>query len=320
LSGELTLEELVQVQAHFGLPSPALVEKDFYVVKALAAIAAVELESLHVRLVFGGGTALSRAHRLIRRMSEDIDLRIVVDSYRPGRGTLRRLRARITEALLGAGFKFDPEDPAYRKTGNETRYTIYRLPYEPAAVGEGALRPTIQIETAVWPLYRPAVELPVISFVAEALERPPEVAKIECVSILETAADKFVALTRRAGAELAGLVAEPDPTLVRHLHDLHALREHYDPPEVAALAREIMLADAAAYGSQFPAYREDPLRETHRAIEGLAIDAGYARQYGDFRRFMVYGGDAEYAVCIGTLKELAQQFKNDPEIARDRNS
>jgi predicted nucleotidyltransferase component of viral defense system len=135
LSDEITLEQLVQVQAHFGLPSPALVEKDFYVVKALAAIAAVERETLHVRLVFGGDTALSRAHRLIRRMSEDIDLRIVVDSNRPERGTLRRLRARITDALLGAGFKFDPDDPAYRKTGNETRYTIYRLPYESARQG-----------------------------------------------------------------------------------------------------------------------------------------------------------------------------------------
>ena len=50
----------------------------------------------------------------------------------------------------------------------------------------------------------------------------------------------FLALTRRAGAELAGLVGEPDPTLVRHLHDLRALREHYDPAEVAMLAREIM--------------------------------------------------------------------------------
>ena len=67
-----------------------------------------------------------------------------------------------------------PEDPAYRKSGNESRYTIYRLPYEPAATGEGALRPTIQIETAVWPLRRPAVERPVISFVTEALRRPPE--------------------------------------------------------------------------------------------------------------------------------------------------
>src|ERR1700738_2409652 len=154
---------LREVQAYFGLPSLALVEKDFYVVKALAAIAAVETEALHLRLVFGGGTALSRAHRLIQRMSEDIDLRIVVDSNRPGRGTLRRLRARVTEALLGAGFKFDPDDPAYRRTQNSTRYTVYRLPYEPVATGEGALRPTIQIETAVWPLYRPAVELPVMS-------------------------------------------------------------------------------------------------------------------------------------------------------------
>jgi len=287
LSVNPTIEELREVQLYFGLPSPALVEKDFYVVKALAAIAAVDKEALHVRLVFGGGTALSRAHRLIKRMSEDIDLRIVVASNRPGRGTLRRLRARITDALLVAGFKFDPEDTAHRKTGNETRYTIYRLPYEPAATGEGALRPTIQIETAVWPLYRPAAELPVTSVVAEALRRPPEVALIECVSILETAADKFVALTRRAGAELAGLVATPDSTLVRHLHDLHALREHYDPGEVAALAREIMLADAAVYGNQFPAYREDPMRETLRAVEGLAADAGYARQYEEFQRLMV---------------------------------
>jgi hypothetical protein len=67
------------------------------------------------------------------------------------------------EALLGASFNFDPEDPAYHKTGNETRYTIYRLPYETTVIGEGALRPTIQIETAVWPLRVPAIELPLMS-------------------------------------------------------------------------------------------------------------------------------------------------------------
>lgn len=66
LSVEPTLEELLEVQAHFGLPSPALVEKDFHVVKALTALAAIGTAPL--RLVFGGGTALSRAHRLVRRM------------------------------------------------------------------------------------------------------------------------------------------------------------------------------------------------------------------------------------------------------------
>jgi hypothetical protein len=154
-----------------------------------------------------------------------------------------------------------------------------------------------------------AVALPVISFVAEALRRPPEVATIECTSILETAADKFVALTRRVGA---GLVAEPDPTLVRHLHDLHALRNHYDPAEVAALAGEIMLADAAAYGNQFPAYRENPLEESHRAIEGLSTNSGYVRQYEAFERFMVYGDKIGYADCVATLRELGASVRNRP--------
>lgn len=257
MSGDPTLQELLKVQAHFGLPSPALVEKDFYVVKALAALAAIDTGFL--RLVFGGGTALSRTHRLIRRMSEDIDFRIISEGQ-PPRGALRRLREAVTQALLDAGFKFDPADPACRQSGNKGRYTVYRLPYEPVARGEGALRPTIQIETVVWPLRRPAIDLPVISFIAEALSRPPEVARIACTSILETAADKFVAFTRRAGAELAGL-DKPDPALVRHLHDLHALREHYDAAEDAVLAQEIMIGDAESYGNRFPAYQEDPGRD-----------------------------------------------------------
>jgi Nucleotidyl transferase AbiEii toxin, Type IV TA system len=146
-----------------------------------------------------------------------------------------------------------------------------------------------------------------MSFFAEALQRPPEVAGIPCVSIVETAADKFVALTRRAGAELAGL-DEPDPTLVRHLHDLHALREHCDPAEVAGLAYDVMQADAEAYGNQFPAYRENPMVETLRAVDGLAADPAYVRRYEEFQRLMVYGSKVEYAACVGTLRELSGEI------------
>jgi Nucleotidyl transferase AbiEii toxin, Type IV TA system len=126
-----------------------------------------------------------------------------------------------------------------------------------------------------------------------------------CVSILETAADKIVALTRRAGAELAGLV-EPDPALVRHLHDLHALREHYDAADVASLAREVMQADAEAYGNQFAAYRENPMRETLRAVEGLAANPAYARWYSELQGLMVYGDGIEFTSCISTIKRLSE--------------
>jgi len=105
LTDNPTLQELLSVQEHFGFPRPALVEKDFYVVKALAAIMAVDMSPFV--LVFAGGTSLSRAHGVIRRMSEDIDLKIT-GARDPRRSELRRIRDDITGALLAAGFRFDP--------------------------------------------------------------------------------------------------------------------------------------------------------------------------------------------------------------------
>ncbi len=305
LNDRPTLEQLLEIQQHFGLPSPALVEKDWYVVRALAAIAAADTAPF--QLIFGGGTALCRAHGLIKRMSEDIDLR-VVGAERPSRGALRGLRETITQALLGAGFVFDPANEAHRRTMYEGNYTIYRLPYEPAAEGRGALRPEIQIETAVFPLRRPAVMRAVSSFVAQGYGRPAELAAIACTSVEETVAEKMVALTRRAGAELAGLRAERDPTLVRHVHDLHVTREHYDPADVAALAKTIMVADAELRGERFPAYRQDPVGETIKAIAGIAADATYAAAYETFCRDMVYGEAGDFEEAMGTLTSIAEQL------------
>lgn len=296
-----SLQDLLDVQQHFGLPSPALVEKDIHVARALAAIAALDTGSL--RLVFGGGTALGRAHRLIHRMSEDIDLKIVSDEP-PARAALRQLRQAITDALLAAGFQFDPGNPEHLTARNESRYTIFRLPYKPTMEGQGVLRPAIQIETSVWPLRQPTIDLPVRSFYAEAFQQPPEVERISCVSIRETAAEKFVALTRRIAAERDLPVDQRDSTLARHIYDLHALRGHYDLDAVAGMIPAIMQTDAEAFGNQFPPYRDDPLRETLRAIATLDADVDYAREYDRFQRLMVYGESVEYGAGVETLRAL----------------
>jgi hypothetical protein len=149
----------------------------------------------------------------------------------------------------------------------------------------------------------------VISFVAEAFKRAPEVPAIPCVALVETVAEKFVALTRRAGAELADASGPRDPTLVRHVYDLHVMRAHYDPSEVVALARTIMLADAKAYGHQFPAYGENPIAETLRAVEGLAKDPHFANRYAAFRRDMVYGESPEFETALATITALAGRLE-----------
>jgi hypothetical protein len=135
-------------------------------------------------------------------------------------GALRKrsaLRERVTFALQKAGFNFDPKNPAYARSRNENSYTIHQLPYNPIAGAGQGLRPTIQVELTYAPLRRSMVMLPVTSFVAEAMKRPPEVPAIACVGVSETAAEKPVSLTRRTAMDLAGASRDPDPALVRHM-------------------------------------------------------------------------------------------------------
>jgi predicted nucleotidyltransferase component of viral defense system len=300
-----TLQELVEVQRQFGLQTQALVEKDWFVVRALAAITSADQGPF--QLVFQGGTALSRAHRLIERMSEDIDFKIVAAAKQP-RAAYRRLRAEITRALLSAGFEFDPKNEAHCRVMYESTYTLFQLPYAPLAERDDALRAEIQIEISSWPMRRPAVDRTVTSFVAEAYKHAPEVPAVACADLAENAAEKFVAVTRRAGAQFAGVRKKRDPTLVRHIYDLHMLERHVDPADVAALASIIMQDDAQSRGNQFPAYGENPLRETLKAVEGMAADPAFADEYADFVGRIVYGQVPAFEAAMATLNSLADQF------------
>jgi predicted nucleotidyltransferase component of viral defense system len=259
------------------------------------------------RLVFGGGTALCRVHRLIQRMSEDIDLKIVAD-VDPARTQLRQLRGRVADALLTAGFQFDPKNSAYLQSRNENRYSVFRIPYAPKSEGVGVLRPEIQIEITLSPLYGNPVYLPLRSFISDAFDRPAEVSSLACVSIVRTIAEKFVALTRRTAVEIADAGGKRDSSLVRHVYYLHVTRAHYDSKEVAQLVTSIMEQDAAEFGNQFPAYRDDPLAETRRAISALGDDPGYANRYATFERDMIYGEKLAYSECLTTLNEIADRL------------
>lgn len=293
----------------FGLVGTPPVEKDFHVVRAIRTLAA--LDAAPFRLVFAGGTALARAHKLIRRMSEDVDFKVVPLAAAPVSRNARQrglsaLRERVTAALHAAGFPFDPADPArVWRSRNENRYTVWQLPYASGAEAGEGLRPTIQVELTYADLRLPAVSRPVSSFVAEAFGRAPEVASIACVSLTETAAEKLVSLTRRTAAERAGVSRDPDPTLVRHIYDLHVLREHIDLDLVGQLARAAAATDIATFGNQHPAYAADTAGETRKTLHALRTDPIYRRRYDDFVAVMVYGERWEFNDAIDTVTALA---------------
>jgi hypothetical protein len=83
---------------------------------------------------------------------------------------------------------------------------------------------------------------------------------------------------------------------------------HYDPAEVITLAREIMRGDVEAYGRQFPAYRDDPVRETVQAGQRMAMDDDFARQYEMFVRDMVYGEPVAFKDAVATIANLIDRL------------
>jgi nucleotidyltransferase AbiEii toxin of type IV toxin-antitoxin system len=96
---------------------------------------------------------------------------------------------------------------------------------------------------------------------------------------------------------------------VRHIYDLHVIREHYDAADVAALAYDVMRADAVTRGDKFPAWQNDPLGETLRAIEDIPKDKVFVDGYANFLRDMVYGDEPDFTAAVQSLKTLGDHLK-----------
>lgn len=57
--------------------SSSFVEKDWYVTQIIKIVAGLTYEDFEI--VFTGGTALSKAHKLLQRFSEDTDFRVTTN-------------------------------------------------------------------------------------------------------------------------------------------------------------------------------------------------------------------------------------------------
>jgi hypothetical protein len=82
----------------------------------------------------------------------------------------------------------------------------------------------IRVEMSMTASALPPMARPIASLITLAQNKPPEIASFPCVQPVETAADKLSALAWRLHARRRGN-DEDDPTIIRHLHDLAALKD-----------------------------------------------------------------------------------------------
>jgi predicted nucleotidyltransferase component of viral defense system len=192
---------------------------------------------------FSGGAALSKGWGLIQRFSEDIDFKVTMPeaaSRNCARDERRGYRDRVIGVLESSGFTLVGEP----KKGDENRFfsADFRYPsvFDPAA----GLRPDLRVEMTLTTPVLPPIARPIRSLIASVQGLPAKVAAFPCVDRTETAADKLSALVWRVLARRPGS-EDDDPTIVRHLHDLAALKATVEASSAFCdLAARAMSGDA----------------------------------------------------------------------------
>ncbi|MCF6808581.1 nucleotidyl transferase AbiEii/AbiGii toxin family protein [Thiotrichales bacterium 19S9-12] len=301
----LTTEEL-------GLQEPHVIEKDLFVTKAISVLMSVKHEFFE--LVFQGGTALAKAHKIIQRMSEDCDFRLVYkSSYQQRkkdaqRKLIRNFRKELLQALLDNGFILDNDSVKIR---NEGQFISIRAKYHSLYQNQLPvhLKPYLALE-----LFLGEVKLPMVNHMITPLIRQtfgdkvklPEI-NVVCMSITETAAEKWVALTRRI-ATISQCEHYYDQDLVRHIYDLYMIQSKYllDKLDFTKVVKSIVENDRLHFKKHSDLYYQNPITAIKQSLNELETNPIWSENWSLFIDTMVYGEHPSYQVAIKNLKTLSE--------------
>ena len=156
--------ELIQATATDRSIPAVYVEKDYWITKALKRLH----ESDHKEtVVLKGGTALSKAHRIIERFSEDIDF--ALRSRQEFGDSRRRRLMKDVEGTVSQDLEYEQGHPLESKHGS-FRKTAHAFPIHSDSTVLGQVASTILVEINAFAEPDPAKMMPIASLVGEHLQ------------------------------------------------------------------------------------------------------------------------------------------------------
>lgn len=313
-----------------GLGSAAIVEKDFWVCWALDQI--FSHPELKNKLLFKGGTSLSKAFGLIDRFSEDIDLildwRLVTDQ------NPTKLRSKTQQAKLNATINekahayidgtllallndaLGTHCTAEIGTEDEDQGHVVNIHY-PQTADHGYLLPCIRLEIGPLGSWIPHLEHTICPYAAE--EFPVQFTHSKCaVRVIEakrTFWEKATILHHEAH--------RPDSSVVpsrysRHYYDLHLMSTATVKQE--ALADLDLLKAVVDFKTRFYPRgwaRYDLAKPgTLKLIPPDRILAEIRKDYGSMQE-MIFGRCPGFDEIISGLTKLEQEINQLPEKMRN---
>jgi predicted nucleotidyltransferase component of viral defense system len=301
-------EEIAQIM---GI-AQSFVEKDWYVVQIIGIIAGTQHDDFGV--IFSGGTALSKAHKLLQRFSEDVDFRVLEQKGRSTRNSRSAFRRKVVNALRDRGVTIEDHQVKARDENRFFSIDIYYESYFPPA---DALRPHILIELAVKNIQLPPHYLSVSSFVSELAKHSPEVAHIGCIDPAESAADKLSAIAWRIPDRVRG-GQDDDPYLVRHIHDLAILRDAaLQHGDFTRLVTTSMQHDSARPRNDLSISGLTAADKFQRMMDVLESDIEYAQEYKRFVNGVSYATPEQtpnFTSAVEALRKMVEALRLDTEI------
>jgi predicted nucleotidyltransferase component of viral defense system len=303
--------DLIVAASNEGLTNfpPAALEKDILLTEVLHAIKSNKLYKPNLlQPVFGGGTSLIKGFSIISRMSEDLDFKVISQNQAPtdlNKKELGLLRDSIRATLEAQGFSIEDEDKK-----NSRRYFNFELGYKSSFDSVTSLRSNIQVEFTCSLLS----VTPQLSKISTLLYRDTNISnpydfEVLCVDPSQTAGEKIIGLLRNVKDIQAG----SDDRLVRHIYDLHLLKE--SGLNTKTFSGAIFAAVEEDFARFKTAYPEDLVNNTvdylRKSLEDLIGIENLDAIYQAFVTDLISGLPVPLETALRSLRQLVQHIELD---------
>ncbi|MGI4814838.1 MAG: nucleotidyl transferase AbiEii/AbiGii toxin family protein [Janthinobacterium lividum] len=270
--------------------SASALEKDIHVTDALHALS--KLQHDRIAIVFCGGTSLSKAHGLIERMSEDVDLKLVLDpAHDFSGGQLRRhlgkLKRIVIDRMEALGFR-TVEQELIARNGN--RYFASGWKYRTLYGADNSLRAHLSLEFTLRTPYFVTHRMPIGYLIDKLAGRGGNLVSMTCVAVEETLAEKILSFLRRHAEHRDGVRADWDIALVRHIYDTYCIvSANAQSAQRAALHFGRLVEYDIAEFSKHTAFRDNPKQCLAHALMVAEHEGQTRAEYEQVLRPLIYG-------------------------------
>ena len=288
------LEFIQATAAQIGIPA-VHVEKDYWVTRVLKRLHQSEYGDA---VVLKGGTSLSKAHHLIERFSEDVDLALRRDERLSD--SRRRTLIRSIEREITRDLQYRPDDPRESKHGRFRR-TAHAFPTRTNAAELGQVSATLLVEINSFANPEPSSTVSIATLIHDFLlaagrrdlvrqhELDPFCVHVLCVE--RTLCEKVMGLVR------AGYETDPAQEFrrrIRHFYDLVMImrvdryREFVTSDAFVHLMAEVRQSDLDSIPSA-RAWLSPPLSKAMIVADAESLWSQIRPEFHGSFKDMVYG-------------------------------